>query len=79
MLAIIKKEVKSYFLSPIGYVFIGLFLAMCSVFFYLDIIQYHSTNFGYIFYSGSLSLLLLYQSLQMRVSEERKMEQSSFY
>lgn len=73
MLAIIKKEVKSYFLSPIGYVFIGLFLAMCSVFFYLDIIQYHSTNFGYIFYSGSTILTFIIPILTMRMfSEERK-------
>ena len=28
MFAVIKKEFKSYFLSPIGYVFIGLFLIM---------------------------------------------------
>lgn len=28
MWAIIKKEVKSYFLSPVAYIFIGLFLAM---------------------------------------------------
>ena len=28
MWPIIKKEVKSYFLSPVAYVFIGLFLAM---------------------------------------------------
>ena len=28
MWAVIKKEIKSYFYSPIGYVFIGLFLLM---------------------------------------------------
>ena len=35
MWGIIKKEVKTYFFSPIGYVFIGAFLIMSSVFFYL--------------------------------------------
>ena len=29
--AIIKKELKNYFLSPIGYVFIGLFLIICNI------------------------------------------------
>ena len=31
MLAVIKKELKSYLLSPIGYVFIGLFLLIFSI------------------------------------------------
>lgn len=35
MWGIIKKEVKSYFFSPIGYVFVGSFLIMSSIFFYL--------------------------------------------
>ena len=39
MWAIIKKEFKSYFLSPIGYVVIGILLLVCSVFFYLTSIQ----------------------------------------
>ena len=42
MWAIIKKEVKTYFLSPIGYVFIGAFLLMSSFFFYLYTYQYGS-------------------------------------
>ena len=40
MWTIYKKELKMYFLSPIGYVAIGLFLAMYSVFFFLTKIQY---------------------------------------
>ncbi len=35
MWAVIKKEVKTYFLSPIGYVFIGALLLVASVFFYI--------------------------------------------
>ncbi len=35
MFAILKKEFKSYFLSPVGYVVIGIFLLVFSVFFYL--------------------------------------------
>ena len=37
MWAIIKKEVKSYFLSPIGYVFIGVFLLAFSISFNLEL------------------------------------------
>lgn len=35
MWAITKKEIKSYFFSPLGYVFIGTFLLLSSVFFYM--------------------------------------------
>ncbi len=50
MWAIIKKEVKNYFLSPIGYVFIGAFLLMSSVFFYLFIYQYGIVQYSELFY-----------------------------
>ena len=73
MLAVIKKEFKSYFCSPVGYVFIGLFLFMFSIFFYLDVFQYQSTNFEYIFYSGASILTFIVPILTMRtIAEERK-------
>ena len=71
--AVIKKEFKSYFLSPIGYIFIGLFLLMFSVFFYTDVIAYSTTNFEYIFYSGATVLTFIVPILTMRLfAEERK-------
>ena len=71
--AIIKKELKNYFLSPIGYVFIGLFLVMFSIFFYTDVFNYQSINFEYIFYSGATILTFITPILTMRtIAEERK-------
>lgn len=73
MLAVIKKEFKSYFYSPVGYVFIGLFLIMFSIFFYVDVFQYQSTNYEYIFYSGATILTFIVPILTMRaIAEERK-------
>lgn len=73
MWAVAKKELKSYFLSPIGYIFIGLFLAMCSVFFYLDVINYGSLQFENMFYSASTILTFIIPILTMRMfAEERK-------
>lgn len=73
MWAVIKKEFKSYFYSPIGYVFIGLFLIMFSIFFYTDVFNYQSTNFEYIFYSGATILTFIVPVLTMRtIAEERK-------
>ena len=74
MWAIVKKEIKSYFLSPIGYIFIGLFLAMCSLFFYLDVINYGSLQFENMFYSASTVLTFIVPILTMRMfAEERKL------
>ena len=73
MFAVIKKEFKSYFYSPVGSVCIGLFLIMFSIFFYVDVFQYQSTNFEYIFYSGATILTFLVPILTMRaIAEERK-------
>ena len=73
MWAIVKKEFKSYFFSPVGYVFIGLFLIMFSIFFYTDVFYYQSTNFEYIFYSGATILTFIIPILTMRtLAEERK-------
>lgn len=73
MWAVMKKEFKSYFYSPVGYVFIGLFLIMFSIFFYTDVFNYQSTNFEYIFYSGATILTFIVPILTMRtMAEERK-------
>ncbi len=73
MWAVIKKEMKSYFYSPVGYVFIGLFLIMFSIFFYTDVFTYSSTNYEQIFYSGATILTFIVPILTMRTfAEERK-------
>ena len=70
MWAVVKKEFKSYFFSPVGYVFIGLFLIMFSIFFYTDVFNYQSTNFEYIFYSGATILTFIVPILTMRTMAE---------
>lgn len=73
MWAIIKKEFKSYFLSPIGYIYIGVFLLTCSIFFYLDIFVNLSIDFPYMFGSAVTILTFIVPLITMRMfSEERK-------
>ena len=73
MLAVIKKELKSYLLSPIGYIFIGLFLIMFSILFYNSIFAAGVAYFEYAFYDASTSMTFLIPVLTMRMfSEERK-------
>ncbi len=74
MWAIYKKELKTYFLSPIGYIAIGIFMLMYSIFFYLTTIAYGSVDMGNLYYATArYGLLLMVPLLTMRMfSEERK-------
>ena len=58
MVAVIKKELKNYFLSPIGYVVIGIFLIAFSSFFYLTTIYQSSVDLTYLFYYTALYVLM---------------------
>lgn len=74
MWAIYKKEVKTYFLSPIGYISIGIFMLMYSIFFYVTTIFYGSVDLGNLYYATArYGLLLMVPLLTMRIfSEEKK-------
>ena len=75
MWAIIKKEFKSYFYTPIGYVFIGVFLLAFSISFYLTVLSSGNVSFEYIYYTLPTILVLAFiiPLLTMRsFSEERK-------
>lgn len=50
MIAVIKKELKNYFYSPIGYVAIGIFLIVYSVFFYITAVSTGSIDLTNLFY-----------------------------
>lgn len=72
--AVIKKELKNYFLSPIGYVVIGIFLLAFSSFFYLTTIDQASIDLTYLFYYTALyGLMFITPLLTMwTFSGERK-------
>lgn len=72
--AVIKKELKNYFLSPIGYVVIGIFLLAFSSFFYLTTINEASIDLTYLFYYTALyGLMFITPLLTMwTFSGERK-------
>ena len=74
MWAIIKKELKTYFLSPIGYVVIGILLLVFSLFFWLTTIQSGSVDLSSLYYYVALyGLIIAVPMLTMRMfSEERK-------
>lgn len=74
MLAIYKKEMRSYFINPVGYVFVGVFLtlaaALCS---YTTLQSLTYSTSSYFFYLV-LCMIIIIPLLTMRTfSEERKM------
>lgn len=74
MWTVFKKEFKTYFLSPIGYVALGIFLAMFSLFFFITTISYGVVDLGDLYYATArYGLLLIVPILTMRLfAEERK-------
>ncbi len=73
MLSVLKKELKTYFLTPIGYVFIGLFLEVSSLIFYIYTYYSGSLNFSYIFYDSAVILTFIIAILTMNMfAGERK-------
>ena len=72
MWAVYKKELKSYLLTPIGYVFISIFMVIFSLYF-LNLFLGSITNFEYLLYEVAGILIFITPVLTMRMfSEERK-------
>ncbi len=68
-----KREWKSYFHTPVGYVFIGIFLLISSVLFYLAILRQHSGDLPTFIGEMSYLWMLLSPVLTMRLlAEERQ-------
>lgn len=73
MLAIYKKELRSYFTSMIGYVFIAIFLVIFGIYFYLNNLLNATANFEYTVANVSFIFVLLVPLLTMRLmAEENK-------
>ena len=73
MTAIWRRELQSYFFTPVGYVFMGVFLTLSSVMFYLQIMTQRSSDL--LTFIGQMSYLwmLLSPVLTMRLlAEERQ-------
>ena len=76
MTAIWKRELQSYFFTPVGYVFMGVFLLLSSVMFYLQIMQQRSSDL--LTFIGQMSYLwmLLSPVLTMRLMAEERQKRT---
>jgi len=73
MLAIYKKELRSYFTSMIGYVFIAFFLVIIGIYFFIQNLYSMYANFEYTMSSVTFIFVLLVPLLTMRLmAEENK-------
>ena len=76
MLSLWKRELQGYFYTPIGYVFMGVFLTLSSVIFFLTIMQSRSSDL--LTFIGTMSYLwmLLCPVLTMRLLAEEKQKRT---
>lgn len=72
MKAIFKKEVKSYLYSPIGYVFIAVFIAISGYFFAATNLFSGRANLAAVFSNISFVFIFLIPILTMRLLAEEK-------
>lgn len=76
MLAIYKKELKSYFTSMTGYVFIAFFLVIIGIYYVAYNIINQYANFEYVLSSVSFVFVLLVPILTMRIMAEEKKQKT---
>ncbi len=72
MKAILKKELRSYFLSPIGYVFMGVYIFLSAFFFINGSVAYGSANVKALFSNVNVIFLFLISMLTMKSFSEEK-------
>lgn len=73
MTAIIKRELKSYFLSPVGYVFLAVFYLFAGLYFFSYTLLYNTADLSGVFSQLFTVVLFLVPILTMRLfSEERR-------
>lgn len=72
MVAIIKRELYSYFCSPIAYVIMAIFLFFSGLFFTLICLSYDSSNLTYVFSNMFLVTILITPIMCMKLLSDEK-------
>ena len=76
MFAIFKRELKSYFTSPLGYVFLAIFYAFSGLFFYIFSLSVGSTDISSVFLMMFIVLMVFVPLLTMRLLSEDKKQKT---
>lgn len=76
MIAVFKREIKGYFTSPVGYIFLGIFVFLSSLFFYIVNIAGQTSDLGGLFGQLLFFCLFLIPVLTMRLLCEEKRQKT---
>ena len=76
MFAIFKRELKAYFTSPLGYVFLAIFYAFSGLFFYIFSLSVGSTDISSVFLMMFIVLMVFVPLLTMRMLSEDKKQKT---
>lgn len=76
MFAIFKRELKAYFTSPLGYVFLAIFYAFSGLFFYIFSLSVGSTDISSVFLMMFIVLMIFVPLLTMRLLSEDKKQKT---
>ena len=76
MFAIFKRELKAYFTSPLGYVFLAIFYAFSGLFFYIFSLSVGSTDISSVFLVMFIVLMVFVPLLTMRLLSEDKKQKT---
>ena len=76
MFAIFKRELKAYFTSPLGYVFLAIFYAFSGLFFYIFSLSVGSTDISSVFLMMFMVLMVFVPLLTMRLLSEDKKQKT---
>ncbi len=76
MRAVYMRELKSYFYTPLGYVFMGVFLLLTGVFFLTGNLMTANSDIGLLFDSMSYLFMLIMPLLTMRLLSEEKRQRT---
>ena len=76
MFAIFKRELKAYFTSPLGYVFLAIFYAFSGLLFYIFSLSVGSTDISSVFLMMFIVLMVFVPLLTMRLLSEDKKQKT---
>lgn len=79
MLAVWKREMQSYFLSPVAYIFIAAFMGVCGYFFTVNNVSVYSANYSSTMGNIAFVFMFLVPLITMRLmSEDRRNKTDQF-